>query len=88
MSAPGDSSADRHATAGEKQDRRLLFLRELADENATIAGDITELASDIWAVHGAIPVDGEVIMAEFDTYDQARGALDSLAGEGPSVAPS
>ena len=84
MSAPGDSANPRD-TDGAMPDPRLVFLRELAEENATIASDITEIAADTWAVHGAIPVDGEVIIAEFDTYDQARDALEGLAGEGPSV---
>jgi hypothetical protein len=61
---------------GEHPDRQLLFLQELI--NANVAGDVAEVASGIWAIHGDIPVDRDVIMAEFDSYDQARIALDRL----------
>jgi hypothetical protein len=88
MSATGsDSSSTVHGTGGQQPDRRLLFLRELVDDNARIAGDITEITDNTWAIHGAIPVDGDVIMAEYDTYDQARIALDSLSADGQSVTP-
>ena len=82
MSTAGSDSSAVHDTDGEKSDRQLVFLRELVDENATIAGDITEVATNTWAIHGVIPVDGEVIMAEFDTYNQAKVVLDSLPAEG------
>jgi hypothetical protein len=65
-------------------DRRVAFLEELLDEHATIAGDIIELDAHTWAIHGSIAVDGDEILAEFDTEDQARMALDELPsfGEG------
>ena len=69
--------------SGEQPDRQLLFLQELVEGHATIAVDIIEVGTDTWAIHGSIAVDGEVIMAEYDTHDQARIALDKLAkGEG------
>ena len=82
MSTAGSDSGAVDDTEGEQSDRQLVFLRELVDENATIAGDITEVATNTWAIHGVIPVDGEVIMAEFDTYNQAKVVLDSLPAEG------
>ena len=89
MSATGsDNGSTVPDPDGEQPDRQLLFLREQIDDDATIAGDITEVAGHIWAVHGAIPVDGEVIMAEFDTYDQAKVALDGVADAGQSDTPS
>lgn len=33
-----------------------------------------------WAIHGYIPVDGEVILAEFDGREAAEAALAKLAG--------
>lgn len=57
-------------------DRQLLFLQELI--NANVAGDVAEVASGIWAIHGEIPVDRDVILAEFSSYDQAIVALDQL----------
>jgi hypothetical protein len=63
---------------GEQPDPQLRFLRELIDENATIDGDIIEVGTDTWAIHGSIAVDGEVLIAEYDTPEQARLALDKL----------
>jgi len=57
---------------------QLRFLRELIEENAWIAGDVLPIGWGMWAVHGVIPVDGDVLMAEFDSYDHARHALDEL----------
>jgi hypothetical protein len=57
-------------------DRQLVFLQELT--NADIAHNVLEIASGRWVLHGVIPVDRDVIMAEFDTYDQARIVLDQF----------
>ena len=62
----------------EQPDRQLLFLKELIDEHATIAGDIIEVGIDTWAIHGSIAVDGEVLLAEYDSLDEARIALGQL----------
>lgn len=65
-------------TPGERPDPQLAFLQELIEENATIDGDITEIDAHTFAIHGVIGVDGEVLMAEYQTYDQARVVLDNL----------
>jgi hypothetical protein len=79
MSSTGsDSDGAVHDVTGEPPDGRVEFLRELLDEHAAIAGDVTEIAGNTWAIHGVIPVDGDVIIAEFDTYNQAKDVLDSL----------
>lgn len=59
-----------------RPDGQLLCLQELI--NANVAGDILEVASGIWAIHGDIPVDRDVILAEFSSYQQATIALDQL----------
>jgi hypothetical protein len=68
----------------QQPDRQLLFLEEL-DDIANIAGDVVEIDAHTWAIHGSIPVDGDVIMAEYDTLDQARDVLNYLLGaeQGP-----
>ena len=63
--------------AGEP-DRELVFLEELVEEHATIAGDVIEIDTHTWAIHGSIAVDGDVIMAEFDTEEHARHVLEEL----------
>jgi hypothetical protein len=61
-----NDSPDKHP------ERELEFLRELLVENALVAGDVLEIGRDTWAIHGVIPVDGEDLMAEFETYDEAN----------------
>jgi len=63
----------------EQSESRLDLLWELIGENVTIAGDITEIATNTWAIHGVIPVDGDVIIAEFATYEQAKFTLNRIA---------
>ena len=48
-------------------ERQLRFLQALAEQNASIGGDVLEIHQDTWVIHGIIPVDGEVLMAEFET---------------------
>jgi hypothetical protein len=59
-------------------DRRVEFLQELVEENAWIQGSVLYVGYDIWAIHGIIAVDGDVLMAEFESYDQAKSALDEV----------
>lgn len=59
-------------------DAQLEFLEVLVEENASIAGDVVEIREDLWAIHGFIPVDGDVLMAEFETYEQAATVLEEL----------
>ena len=60
----------------DNQDQFLQALIE--EENASIDGDVVQVGEQVWAIHGSIPVDGEVLMAEFDSYDQAIDVLDQL----------
>lgn len=76
------SSADTAAGKGDstsESDPQLTFLEELVDEHATIAGDVIEIGAHTWAIHGFIAVDGDVIMAEYDTEEHARIVLDELS---------
>ena len=60
-------------------DPQLVFLEELVEERATIAGDVVEIDAHTWAIHGSIAVDGDVIMAEYESEAHARIVLDELA---------
>jgi hypothetical protein len=40
-----------------------------------------------WAIYGSIPVDGQVIVAEFDDRAVAESALERIAAEQEMVAP-
>jgi hypothetical protein len=59
-------------------DRQLEFLLDLLDDDASIDGDVLEVNNDTWAIHGQIAVEGEILMAEFGTYDEARNVLDRV----------
>jgi hypothetical protein len=59
-------------------EQQLEFLRILEEENAAISGDILEIGLGLWGIHGFIAVDGDVLMAEFFSYEDARSVLDQL----------
>ena len=63
-----------------RSDDQLQFLRELLEEGASIDGDVFEIAEDTWIVHGVAGYDGEIPMAVFDTYDEAKHVLDQALG--------
>jgi hypothetical protein len=63
----------------EEDDDKTLFLQQLVNDRATIAADVVEVDPHTWAIHGFIPVGGDVIMAEFETQDQAKEALGKLS---------
>ena len=62
----------------EQMSSKVRFIEELIHENAIVAGDIVAIDSQTWAIHGFIPVDGDVIMAEFDRLDDATAALQQI----------
>ena len=57
---------------------RLRLLQQLLDDRVYVAGDVVEVSLGVWAIHGSIPVDGEVILAEFAVPEEARSVLDRL----------
>lgn len=66
---------------GLHPERQLEFLRDLEQENAWIAQDILPIAPGLWGIHGNIAVDGAVLMAEFQSYEDARHIRDRLDTE-------
>ena len=67
----------------DRGDPRLEFLQAELAAKVDIAGDIAPVGKR-WAIHGTVPLEGEVILGEFDTYEQARQALDRLSQGGPA----
>ena len=45
--------------------------------------DVLEIGNDTWAIHGVLPYDGEVPIAVFHTYDEAKHVLDDVRGPTP-----
>ena len=60
-------------------DEKILFLQQLLEDRADIAADVFEVDPHTWAVHGVIPVGGDVIMAEFETQAEAKKVLGMLS---------
>lgn len=65
---------------GTEPNRQLQSLGELLEEHASLDGDVLEIRTDIWALHGVFPFAGQVLMAAFDTYDEAKYVLDQVRG--------
>jgi hypothetical protein len=63
---------------GAMVEHEFRLLEQLIDERVRIAGDVLEVSLGVWAIHGSIPVDGEVILAEFSLLDEAKSVLDQL----------
>jgi len=59
-------------------DDRLQFLEALVEENVSIAGDVVQVSEHLWAIHGFVPYDGDELMAEFESYDEATIVLRQL----------
>jgi hypothetical protein len=53
----------------------VQFLCELIDANATIAGDVLRIGVTTWAIHASIPVDGDVLVAEYASLEEAIEVL-------------
>jgi len=60
----------------------------LIQVHARVARDVVQIAASTWAIHGPIAVDGEVIMAAFNSRDAADAAIDELwSAEKRTTAP-
>ena len=64
-------------------DPTLRLLEQFLDARAYVAGDVLEVRLGVWVIHGSIPVDGEVILAEFALPDEARSVLARLGPNSP-----
>jgi hypothetical protein len=57
----------------------MQVVQALIDENYPYDCDVFPVDESTWAIHGPIPVDGEVILAEFASKEDAQVALGLLA---------
>jgi hypothetical protein len=58
--------------------QQLEFLEELVDARANVAGDVLQIGISTWAIHGSIPVDGEVLVARYESLEEASHVLAQL----------
>jgi hypothetical protein len=56
----------------------LQFLTELVNSHTEVAGDILQIGTATWAIHGSVPMDGQVLLAEYDSLESAQQALAQL----------
>ena len=69
---------------GDQPIAQQRIIEDLIYEHARVARDIIQIDTQTWAIHGFIAVDGEVIMAEFNSRNDAEAAIEQLwAGEVP-----
>jgi uncharacterized protein YbjT (DUF2867 family) len=68
--------------ARSRRSMRCIPHRELIDEllteHAQVSGDPFQLDAGHWAIHGIIPVAGDVILAKFESPAEARAAIEEL----------
>ena len=58
--------------------RQFEFLEELVEEHIWIDDDVLQFDIHSWAIHGFVPYDGQVPMAVFSTYGEARLVLEAI----------
>ena len=61
-----------------RPNRDQPIIQELIDEHAQVSCDIIRIDSNTWAIHGLIAVDGDVLMAEFNSPDEATAAIEEI----------
>jgi hypothetical protein len=54
---------------------QLEFLTDLVNSHSGVAGDILQIGTDTWAIHGLVPMDGHVLLAEYDSLESAQAEL-------------
>src|SRR5581483_7611693 len=66
------------ATNARGRDRRTMtdYQEQWLMDQAWIDADVMAIDAHTWAIHGTIPVAGEVILAEFNTPEEAHALLD------------
>jgi hypothetical protein len=69
----GDATEHRDLKATD-----MRMVEALIDEHFPFDRDVIRIESDTWAIHGPIPVNGNVILAEFETREDAEVALELL----------
>ena len=67
------------STHRDQRIRPEVVLDAWVNQQARVAGDVIEIEGHTWAIHGVTPVDGDVILGEFDSPQAAYTVLEQLA---------
>ncbi|HEX6392096.1 MAG TPA: hypothetical protein VFZ97_01560 [Acidimicrobiales bacterium] len=73
-------------TCRDLTDAEQKVVREVLDEGVLVSG-LVPIGGETWAIYGSIPVDGEVIVAEFDNRADAESALEQIGAAERDNAP-
>lgn len=63
----------------QRGERPEMLIDSILPLHPRLGQDLFQMDAQLWAIHGYIPVDGEVILAEFDHRETARAVLSQLA---------
>ncbi|MBO0730361.1 MAG: hypothetical protein J2P57_13965 [Acidimicrobiaceae bacterium] len=55
-----------------------MLVDSILNQHPLFLHDLFQMDAQLWAIHGYIPVDGEVIFAEFDQPETAKAVLAQL----------
>jgi hypothetical protein len=75
-----------HEPSIDLTDAEQRVVREVLDECVLVSG-LVPIGGETWAIYGSIPVDGEVIVAEFDNRADAESALEQIAAQSGKTSP-
>jgi hypothetical protein len=56
-----------------------MLISSILRQHPRLDHDLFQMDAHVWAIYGYIPVDGEVILAEFDRRETASAVLAQLA---------
>jgi hypothetical protein len=62
-----------------RAERLEVVLDSILPLQPRLGQDVFQMDTDLWAIHGYVPVDSEVILAEFDHRETATAVLTQLA---------
>ena len=60
-------------------ERPEVVLDSILPLHPRLGQDVFQMDAELWAIHGYIPVDGEVILAQFNHRETAMAVLVQLA---------
>ena len=63
----------------QRGERPEVLIDSILPMQPRLGQDLFQMDTQVWAIHGYIPVDGEVILAEFSHRETARAVLAQLA---------
>ena len=66
-------------TPNQRGERSNVGIDSILYQQPRLDQDLFQMDAHVWVIHGYIPVDGQVILAEFDHHETARAVLAQLA---------